>query len=357
MERRGFLAAPLAAGLATAGGPDTRIVATGDGVPVTPDAYAELLRGAEVDSYSMGGVVGKLEARMAAELGKETAVWMPTGTLANHLAVRALAGDRRRVLVQAECHLYNDCGDCCQTLSGLTMVPLAPGRATFTVADLEEIAGRSASGRVAVPIGAMQVESPVRRKTGELFDFAEMKRVAAWARERGIGLHLDGARLYLAPAYSGVSVREYAGLFDTVYVSMYKYFGAASGAVLAGPKKLLDGMFHTRRMFGGGQHEAWPFAAVALKGVDGFAGRFARAVATSEEVIAGLKKDGRFGVERIMGGSNLFRLRAKDAAGYVKRARERGLLLGAPNGETITVAVNETWNRAGAAEILARFVA
>jgi threonine aldolase len=88
--------------------------AFGDGVPHTPEEYAQLLASLAKsgsltpDEYSRGGVVEKLEARMASLLGKESAVWLPTGTLANHLAVRLLAGDRRRVLVQAESHLFND---------------------------------------------------------------------------------------------------------------------------------------------------------------------------------------------------------------------------------------------------------
>src|SRR5271166_4292504 len=108
----------------------------------------------EADDYSLGGVVAKLEQSVAAALGKETAVWLSTGTLANHLAVRLLAGEKRRVIVQHECHLFNDCGDCCQTLSGLNLIPLAPAKATFTVEDLERETDRSASGRVSVPIGA-----------------------------------------------------------------------------------------------------------------------------------------------------------------------------------------------------------
>src|SRR5438067_13625589 len=89
------------------------------------------------------------------------------------------------------------------------------------------------------------------------------------------------SRLYIASAYSGVPVREYAALFDTVYVSMYKYFNAASGAILAGPKALLANLFHARRMFGGGLHRSWPFAAVALHYFEGFDARYGRAVAAS----------------------------------------------------------------------------
>ena len=100
-----------------------------DGLALSPADYARLLGrlaehpGIEVDYYSRDGVVATLEEQMAKLLGKEMAVYLPTGTLANHLAVRLLAGNRRRVLVQHESHLYNDAGDCAQRLSGLTLVP------------------------------------------------------------------------------------------------------------------------------------------------------------------------------------------------------------------------------------------
>ena len=112
MQRRSFLAAPLAAWQLKAAETEKRVYATGDGIPHTPAEYAALLASltgkGEIarDHYSLGGVVEQLESRVAAVLGKETAVWLPTGTLANHLAVRLLAGNRRRVLVQAESHLY-----------------------------------------------------------------------------------------------------------------------------------------------------------------------------------------------------------------------------------------------------------
>ena len=184
MQRRSFLAAPLAAYQLAAAEPEKRIYALGDGIPHTPAEYSQLLvtltdKGdLAPDDYSRGGVVEQLEGRMAALLGKETAVWLPTGTLANHLAIRLLAGNRRRVLVQAESHLINDCGDCAETLSGLHLVPLAPGKATFTLQDVERAAYESATGRVATPVGAIQIESPVRRMQGEHFDFEQMKKVA-----------------------------------------------------------------------------------------------------------------------------------------------------------------------------------
>ncbi|MCC6362342.1 MAG: amino acid lyase [Bryobacterales bacterium] len=366
MKRRNFVA--VTAGLAAAAPParaseDRQVIAAGDGIPHTAGDYAGLLAQLASDgkllkdSYSREGVVRELERRVAAELGKEYAVWMPTGTLANHLAVRLLAGDKRRVLMQAESHLYNDCGDCAQTLSGLAMIPLAPGRATYTLEEVEQAASRAAGSRVAVPVGALQIESPVRRRQGEHFDFSEMKKITAWAREHHVGTHLDGARIFLESAYTGIPMKDYAALFDTVYVSMYKYFNAASGAVLAGPKALLENTYHIRRMFGGGLNEVWPFAAVALHHFDGFSARYRKAVETSEAVIASLAKDQNFEVERIANGTNIFRMRVRgvNALVYQQRLLLAGITVRDPANEWFSLQVNETWNRADAGEIAARF--
>jgi threonine aldolase len=356
------LAYPLFAAAQPAASPSSGVVlASGDGLALTPAEYSALLNemgaGVEPDDYSLGGVVAELERKVAEDLGKETAVWISTGTLANHLAVRLLAGSRRRVIVQKESHLYNDSGDCCETLSGLDLVPLAADSATFSVDDLEREYQRGDSSRVAVPIGAIQIESPVRRMNGEVFPLSEMRKVSQWARERQIGLHLDGARLYIASAYSGVSVREYATLFDTVYISMYKYFNAASGAVLAGPRYLLENLFHQRRMFGNGLNQVWPFAAVALHNFAGFPERFARAVAASEKVIAALEADSRFELTRISNGTNIFLLRVKDVdpSVYQRRASEAGLVLRAPINGSFHVRVNETWSHVAPQQITARF--
>src|SRR5258706_5382028 len=140
---------------------EDRVSFVGDGTILNQIEYSRLLarvveeKNIQPDSYALGGAIGQIEERVAAILGKEQAVFLPTGTLANHLAVRLLAGQKRRVLVQQESHLYNDCGDCAQTLSGLNLVPLAPRRATFTV---DEVAGQlelAATGRVPAPVGAI----------------------------------------------------------------------------------------------------------------------------------------------------------------------------------------------------------
>lgn len=338
-----------------------------DGLHLGPVEYSNLLaRLAEegriaADSYSQGGVVAELEAACARLLGKEMAVFLPTGTLANHLAVRMLAGADRRVVVQHESHLYNDTGDCAQTLSQLNLVPLARDRATFTLDELQETVSRTGSGRVAARVGAISIESPVRRKSGEVFALDELKRVIEFARRNDIRLHLDGARMLIASAYTGIAPAEYAAPFDTVYISLYKGLNAVSGAILAGPRKLLENLYHTRRMFGGGMPQVWPYAAVALSYLDGFVDRLHKAVQVSEAFIRELESRGQIRAIRVPAGTNIFRVPLGDAdpQRVARFLAERNLLvasLGA--GQTaLPLLVNESWNRRPASELAGHFLA
>jgi threonine aldolase len=303
-----------------------------DGLSLSPAEYAEMLvrlaegDGIGADEFSRHGAVGQLEEHMAALLGKETALFLPSGTLANHLALRGLAQRGRRVLVQRDSHIYNDSGDCTQELSGLTLIPLSPGRATFDLAEVTTEVERAEEGRVSTPVGVISIESPVRRLAGQVFDFAEMKRITAFARERGIGLHLDGARLFLAEPYIGIAPQTYAALFDTVYVSLYKYFNSAGGAVLAGPRNLLDNLYHHRRMFGGSLRQAWPYAAIALHYLDGFEERFGRAVTSADALFRALGEHRCCRVLRSADATNVSRLRV--CGGDAAHLRERLLASG-----------------------------
>jgi threonine aldolase len=309
------------------------------------------------DSYLLGGEVERFERRWAELLRKEQAVFMPTGTLANQLALRVLAGERRRVIVPETSHIYNDTGDASQTLSGLTLVPLAQGKATFTCAEVEAVLARTASGRVKAEVGAIAVESPVRRLSGQLFDMEEIERLSAFAHERGIGLHLDGARLPIASAYTGISPAEYASLFDTVYVSLWKCFNSGIGAILAGSRAILDGMFHVRRMFGGNLAAGWPAAVVASHYMEGFVDRLRAAVRVSEDFYAAIGRHPSFSVERVPGGTNVARVTVKtaDRGAFARRLAERGVVVSPAGGPQLTLQVNETWARRSAAELVRAF--
>jgi threonine aldolase len=350
ISRRGFIgmaAATAAMGQGAAAkvpvprGARPAVDFTGDGIQLSGIEFATQLRELVqrdgdpiLDEYSRGGAVARLEARFATLLGKETAVFLPSGTLANHLAVRLLAGDKRRVLVQAQSHLYNDCGDCAQQLSALTLVPLGGDGAAFSRDDLDQALARTAGGRVKAPVGAISIETPVRRRHLERVPFDTMSAVCAGAREQGIRLHLDGARLFVDAAYSGKRPDEYAALFDTVYVSLWKCFNSGGGAILAGTHADLDELYHARRMFGGALWNAWPYALMASHYAEGYAGRLADAVRVSERLYVLLAADGAFAVERVENGSSLARIVPKtgDVAAFRARLADRGVAIGGPDG-------------------------
>jgi threonine aldolase len=241
----------------------------------------------------------------------------------------------------------------------LTLVPLGPGAATFTRADVEAVLARTASGRVAAEVGAIAVESPVRRLLGQQFAADELTRLAALAGERGIPLHLDGARMFIAAAYSGRTPAELAAPFDTVYVSLWKYFNCGIGAILAGPRRVLDGMFHTRRMFGGNLAVGWPAALVATHYMDGFVDRLRAAIHVSEDFYRAIAAHPRVAVERVPHGTNVARLtlRGADAAAVARRLGTRGIRVPAPppGASALTLAVNETWTRTDGAALTVAF--
>jgi threonine aldolase len=341
---------------------DNPVLFSGDGVHLSPAQYAQLLTsltasGAKTDSYLVGGAVEELEGRFAKLLGKERALFFPTGTLANHVAVRLLAGERRHVLVQEESHLYRDEGDCAQTLSGLNLVALAPGRATIKASEIVEAVEKAGAPPYPVPVGAISIESPVRRVRGQAFDFEEMKKISAFAREKKIGMHLDGARMYLASAYTGIAPAAYAALFDTVYVSMYKYFNAPFGAILTGPAKLMESAAILRHQFGGGVLHGWESASVALHYLDGFEDRYQKAVSRGNELFR-LLEEKKFRVHRMEAGTNIFQLDfpSQPDADFRKRLADRGIVLGRPPVDRSTdIQINETILRRPAKEIADEF--
>jgi threonine aldolase len=344
--------------------PERRVYLVGDGVTSTPPDYDRLLtriadeHGAAADNYLAGGAVEQLEQRFARLLGKERAMFMPTGTLANHMAVRELAGDKRRVIVQQESHLYADEGDGAQLLSGLNLVPLAPGRATFRLDEVIPVVERSAGPPYPAPVGALSIESPVRRSSGEVVDFDEMKKICAWAREHQIGTHLDGARVFLAAAYTGISPTQYAALFDTVYVSMYKYFNAPFGAILAGPAAMLNRISTLRHQLGGMIYHGWEPAAIALHYYEGFVDRYQSAVRNGEALFRLLEAQGKFHVDRVSHGSNIaaIRLSSGTAGALGQKLAEAGIVIkGVGDSTQIMIQVNETLARRPPEEIAHEF--
>jgi threonine aldolase len=329
---------------------DTLVLLAGDSLPRNPAAEPARLqalmdRHAKAgDSYLLGGAVTELEAKFSALLGKEDTVFMPTGTLANHIAVRLLCGEHRHALVQQESHVYRDESNTVTTLSGINLVPLAPGKAAPTV---EEIAGaieRAEVGPYPIKVGAIALESPVRRAQGATLTPALVAEIAKLARAKKIPMHLDGARLLLMSGMGGFRVKDYCAHFDTVYVSLYKYLGSPFGGVLSGPKPLMAKARELRHVFGGTIYHGWQAALPALDALDGAEERYARVRAAGERLLAALERTPGFKVRRIENGSNLavLEIGPERLAGLEERLQKANVRLSKLNEGKAQLGFNES---------------
>jgi threonine aldolase len=161
---------------------------------------------------------------------------------------------------------------------------------------------------MSAPVGGLSIENPVRRGGNLLFPLNDMKEISAFCRTEGIPLHLDGARIHIAATWSGVPIAEYASYFDTVYISLYKYLGAAGGAVLCGSQAVIAPMQRLIKIHGGNLFHAWPFAAIALHYLDSIDERLRLTKERTEELMVLLNKMKNFGFKPLPGGTNTYNL-------------------------------------------------
>jgi threonine aldolase len=267
-----------------------RVLGTKTAVPaahVLRELAEALPQDALPDRYGEGEVVESFERRVAELLGKEAAVLMPTGTLAQQIALR-LHCERRgpaTVAFHPTCHLELHEHQAYAHLHGLRAELVGHRDALIALPDLE---------RVRAPLGALLLELPQREIGGRLPEWDDLVAQTEWARSRGIALHLDGARLWECGPYYERSYAEIAGLFDTVYVSLYKLLGGPGGCVLAGPADLVAEARVWQVRHGGRLWQLFPLAAGGIEGLDRVLPRVpellghARAVAAAVAEVPGI---------------------------------------------------------------------
>jgi threonine aldolase len=238
----------------------------------------------DADRYGGGELAKRLEERVAGLLGMEAAVWMPSGTMAQQIALRIHAerAGRPAVAFHPSCHVETHEERGYQALHGLLAVLLGSRERLIETADVEGLHE---------PVAALLLELPQRDLGGRLPTWEELAATCAAARAKGMALHLDGARLWQCGPHYGRPLAEIAGLFDTAYVSFYKDLGAPAGCALAGPQDLIDEARVWLVRHGGRLFTAYPYLLAAERGLDELLPRMdayvARAVELAE-VLSGL---------------------------------------------------------------------
>ncbi len=215
----------------------------------------------DTDLFGDDAPVARLERRLAEILGKPRALFFPTGTMAQQVALRIHAErtGRRAFVAHPRNHLDGWEEHGYAAVHGLRYVAAGDQHGLLTLDDLRKVGERPA---------ALLIELPQRAIGGLLPTWDDLVAQLDWARDRGAATHLDGARIWESQPFYGRPHAEIAGLFDTVYTSLYKGLEGVRGAVLAGPADVIAEAGVWRQRLGGAIPDAWPLAVAALVGLE-----------------------------------------------------------------------------------------
>ncbi len=289
------------------------------------------------DQFGEDPTVNLLQERIAALLGKEAALWLPTGTMANHVALRLLTRPGDDVIVSRGSHavLHETGGSAAN--AGVQFTDIG-AHGVFTAEEF--LAARKPRGHIIYPPTTLvEVENTHNRAGGVIFPLNNAEEICRVAREHEVATYLDGARLWNAAVATGQTPAALAAPFDLVSVALSKGLGAPGGSLLAGTRDLITRAVRYRRMSGGAMRQVGIFAAAGLYSLENNLPRLADDHANAKRIGERLAKSPRIEIDLATVQTNIlvFRLTpdAPDAHAVVARARERGLLIFAFDARTI----------------------
>ena len=300
------------------------------------------------DQFGEDPSVNRLQEHVATLLGKESALWLPSGTMANQVALRTLTRHGDDVVVSRESHAeWHETGASAAN-AGVQLTPIG-SQGVFTAEEFLE-AVKPRGHLLYPPTALVEIENTHNRSGGIVFPQAEAAKVCAAASARGIASFLDGARLWNAAVATGRSTAEIAAPFDLVSVALSKGLGAPAGSVLAGRNEIIERCVRYRRMLGGAMRQVGILAAAGLYGIEHNMARLKEDHANARLIAEKLAASERITVDLSTVQTNIlvFHLGpgAPDAATVVARARERGLLLFAFGARTIRAVTHLDVSRA-----------
>lgn len=243
------------------------------------------------DQFGEDPTINELQARIAGLLGKEAALWLPSGTMANQVALRALTRPGDDVIVSRESHaVWHETGGGAAN-AGVQFTEI--GRAgRFTASEFID-AIKQRDHMLYPPTTLVEVENTHNRAGGIVIDQDEAARICDAARQRRITSFLDGARLWNAAVASGRSVAELAAPFDVASVALSKGLGAPAGTMLAGPRDVIRDSIRHRRMLGGAMRQIGVLGAAGLYALDHHLDRLAEDHANAQLIASRLRTSSR----------------------------------------------------------------
>ena len=313
------------------------------------------------DQYGEDPTTRALQERIAALLGKEAALFVPSGTMANQIGLKLLTHPGDDVVVGDEAHIVWHESGAAAANSGVQFTVVGHG-GLFTAADLR--AAFKPPGHIIFPPSTLvAVENTHNRGGGVVFPQAEAEAICAAARELGMASYLDGARLFNTAVATGRSMAELSAPFDVVSVALSKGLGCPVGSVVAGRQADIQRAVRARRMFGGAMRQCGILAAAGLYALDKNVSRLAEDHANARILAERLASTPvEIDLATVQTNIVIFRVPAPlpDAATVVRRAQEQGVLVSAFATRTVRAVTHLNVDAAQcqhAAEVLAAAVA
>jgi threonine aldolase len=300
------------------------------------------------DVYGEDPTVNRLQKKIAELLGKEAAIFAPSGTMTNQIGVRIHCQPGDEFICEAGCHIFNYEQAAFAQLSGLVARTVEGDCGVLRLEQLTELLRpndpHNARSRLVC------IENTHNRGSGRVQPQDDVVRICDWAHDHGLATHLDGARLFNASVATGISPKELAEPFDTVSVCFSKGLGAPIGSALAGPAPLIAKALRVRKLFGGAMRQVGVIASAALYALDNNVERLAEDHANAQVLAAGIRKiEGlTLRTEKIDTNLVIFRVDPKlgTSPAFAARLREHGLLVGAFGGQLLRAVTHLDVNRA-----------
>jgi len=291
------------------------------------------------DQFGEDPTINLLQKRIAEMLGKEDALWMPTGTMANQVALRTLTNPGDDVIVCRESHaVWHETGAAAAN-SGVQFTEIG-NKGIFSLEEfLSSIKPREHI--ILPPTTLVQIENTHNRSGGIVFPSDEVAKICDSARERKISTYLDGARLWNAAVAENIAPNDLAKAFDLVSVAFSKGLGAPGGSMLAGNKDIIKKAMRFRRMSGGAMRQVGIFAAACIYAIDNNFQRLEQDHINAKIIAKRLSESDRviIDIDSVKTNIIVFNLSedAPEAAAVVFRANEKGVLIFAFGPKTIRV--------------------
>ncbi len=312
---------------------------TSDTASAPTPAMRDAMAGAVVGDEQAGTdpTVNRLQERVADMLGKEAALWFPTGTMCNLVAIKVHTRPGDAVIAETMAHVIRAESAGTPIVSGVLIEPVGGERGAFGPDGLKAAIARlhSVPEPYGPPIRLVCVEQTHNFAGGAVLPLATLRALAEAARVWGIALHMDGARLMNAVVASGVAAKDYAATVDSLWLDFTKGLGCPIGAVLAGDRPFIKEARRFKQAFGGAMRQAGIAAAACLHALDHHVERLADDHANAARLAAGLEALPGL---RLVGGTpetNIVYFDASAApignAGFVAGLARRGVALGVVN--------------------------